>query len=220
VVPQGASTTATAKDAFGRTVAGGWGSADVGGAWSVVNGAAANFAVNGSTATITAPKANNPQLAQLGSVAVRDLDAKVDLGFPSPASGSGGFFSYLVARQQPGGGHQRVGLYLTAAGSLLLRGQTSTGAHLFADVDTGLTFSPGTSVTLRIQVEGANPTTVRAKAWKTGTAEPAAWKVTATGTSGPQVPGTLGLRAVNTTTNATTLAYDNLNASPLSSTSP
>ena len=218
VLPQGASSTTAARDTFSRTVAGGWGSADAGGPWTVVGGAAANFAADGSVATITAPKANKPQLAQLGSMAVRDLDAKVDLAFPRAASGSGGFFSYLVGRQQAGGAHDRVGLYVTAAGKLVLRGQTSAGAHLFADTDTGLAFRPGGRVTLRVQLDGANPTTVRAKAWETGTAEPAAWKVTATDPAGPQVPGAVGIRAVNTTTAAVTLSYDNLNAGGLSGT--
>jgi hypothetical protein len=184
----------------------------------VAGGAAANFAVNGSRGTIAAPARNKPQLAHLGSVSLRDLDAKMETTFPSAVSGSGGFFSYLVPRRQADGTHDRVGLHLTAAGKLLIRGQTNTGASLFADVDTGLGFTAGNSFTLRVQLEGANPTTIRAKAWKVGTAEPAAWTVTATDTAGPQLAGTLGIRAVNTSPAATTISYDNLDAGKLAGT--
>ena len=46
--------------------------------------------------------------------------------------------------------------------------------------------------TLRGQVTGTNPTTIRIKAW-VGT-EPAAWQYTATDSLGPQVAGRGGLR--------------------------
>jgi hypothetical protein len=208
-----------AKDGFARTVSGGWGTAEVGGPWSVAGGTAANFAVNGSKGTIVTPAGNKPQLAQLGSVSARDVDAKVEMTFPSAVSGSGGHFGYLVMRMQAGGAHHRVGLYLTPAGKLFIRGQTNTGTRLFADVDTGLAFAPGNTFVLRAQAQGANPTAIRVKAWKAGTAEPAAWMAAATDTTTAlQQAGTLGVRTVNTSSSATTLILDNLLAERLSGT--
>ncbi len=59
-----------------------------------------------------------------------------------------------------------------------------------------------TGFTLRGQLTGTNPTTIRIKAW-TGT-EPSAWQFTATDSAGPQVAGRAGLRTYtsSSTTNA------------------
>ena len=67
-----------------------------------------------------------------------------------------------------------------------------------------------TGFTLRGQVTGTNPTTIRVKAW-TGS-EPAAWQYTATDSAGPQVAGRAGLRSYTSggTSNAPiTLTLDN-----------
>ena len=97
-----------------------------------------------------------------------------------------------------------------------IRGETSTGTNLFADADTGLTFTPDTSA--RVQAEGANPTTIRAKAWKAGATEPSTWTVTATNTTAAlQTAGTLGIRTLNSASSVTTLSFDNLRADRISS---
>ena len=99
-----------------------------------------------------------------------------------------------------------------------IRGETSTGTNLFADADTGLTFTPGDTFVLRVQAEGANPTTIRAKAWKAGATEPSTWTVTATNTTAAlQTAGTLGIRTLNSASSVTTLSFDNLRADRISS---
>jgi hypothetical protein len=209
-----------AQDTFTRTLTGSWGTGDIGGAWSVLAGNASNFAVNGSKGTIVTPTKSVEQVAQLGSVSVRDVDYRVETTFPTTVTANGngkGLFSFLLLRRQTGGAHYRVGLYLTPAGKVLIRGQTNTGTSLFADVDTGLSFTAGDTIALRVQAEGANPTTIRAKAWKAGTAEPSAWRVTTTNTTTAlQAAGTLGIRTLNSSATVTTLSYDNLRAERLS----
>jgi hypothetical protein len=209
-----------AQDTFTRTLTGSWGTADIGGAWSVLAGNASNFAVNGSKGTIVTPTKSVEQVAQLGSVSVRDVDYRVETTFPTTVTANGngrGLFNFLLLRRQTGGAYYRVGLYLTPAGKVLIRGQTNTGTSLFADVDTGLGFTAGDTIALRVQAEGANPTTIRAKAWKAGTAEPSAWTVTTTNTTTAlQAAGTLGIRTLNSSATVTTLSYDNLRAERLS----
>jgi Bacterial Ig-like domain len=165
-----------AQDTFTRTLSGSWGTADTGGAWSVLAGSASNFAVNGSKGTIATPTKSVQQFAHLGSATVRDVDYRVEITLPNAvtANVNRGLFSYLVLRQQASGAHYRVSLFLTGTGKVLLRGQTNTGAAIFADVDSGLTFTAGDTYVLRVQAEGASPTTIRAKVWKAGSAEPAA----------------------------------------------
>ena len=101
-------------------------------------------------------------------------------------------------------------LVLSSRNELFVRGQTDTASGLFADFDTGLAFTPGNSFVLRVQLQGASPTTIRVKAWRLGTSEPAAWSLTTTTSSGPQTAGSLGIRTVNTSTTTSTLPFDNL----------
>ena len=52
----------------------------------------------------------------------------------------------------------------------------------------------GDTLNLRVQVLNTSPTTVRAKVWKVGTAEPAAWQRSVTdSTAGLQTSGSVGL---------------------------
>ena len=61
----------------------------------------------------------------------------------------------------------------------------------------GLTYTAAPQqLLLRLQVTGTSPTTVRAKVWLAGTAEPAAWLLTSTdSTAGLQAPGGVGVKA-------------------------
>ena len=203
--------SAIAQDTFTRTVTNSWGTADIGGPWTVIAGAAANFDVDGARGTVATPGGSQQQAAHLGQVSVRDVDLRVALTFPDAPTASGNFFGYLLLRRQANGSYYRVGLYVTPGGKVFIRGQTSAGANLFPDVDTGLSFAAGDTFLLRVQAEGASPTTIRARAWEQGTAEPASWQATATNaTAGLQQAGSVGIRTVNTTSTATTLRFDDL----------
>jgi hypothetical protein len=182
-------------------------------------GSASNFAVNGSKGTIVTPTKSVQQFVHLGSASARDVDYSVETSLPASinAKGSKGLFSSLVLRHQASGANYQVGLFLTGTGKVLIRGQTNTGTSVFADADTGLTFTPGDTFILRVQAEGANPTTIRAKVWRAGAAEPSAWMVTATNsTAALQTAGTLGIRTLNSASTATTLSFDNLRADRIS----
>jgi hypothetical protein len=210
--PQPPPPSTIAEDTFTRTVNGGWGTADTGGAWSVVSGSAGNFSVNGAKGNVVTPSGGgNDQVAHLGSASARDVDVQAAVSFSALPTGANGYFGYLVLRRQANGAHYRVGVWVNASGQVAIRGQTSTHANLFPDAATGLTVAPGEAVTLRVQAEGAGPTTIRAKAWKQGVAEPSGWAVTATNSvSSLQSAGTLGIRTVNTASGSPTLSFDDL----------
>jgi len=58
----------------------------------------------------------------------------------------------------------------------------------------GLTYAVGDVLNVRLEVSGNSPTTVRAKVWKQGTTEPAAWQRTASdATAGLQAAGAIGV---------------------------
>ena len=209
-IPPAPVNTTVAQDSFSRTVTGGWGSAPTGGQWTAIAGGTAPLSVNGSQALVATPTGTIERHVGLtGSTPVRDLDAKVELTFPNSAGTSGAYFGAItIRRQSTDGSYIRVGLYAQGS-SLLIRGQNSAGTTLWSNMNTGLGFVAGTPYALRVHAHGANPTTIRARAWKVGTSEPSTWSVNTTTTLGPQVAGTVGVRAVNTTTTATTLRFDN-----------
>lgn len=59
---------------------------------------------------------------------------------------------------------------------------------------TGLTFVAGTTYWLVARCSGVSPTTLEVKVWADGTAEPAAWTISASDSTGPQVAGYPGVR--------------------------
>jgi hypothetical protein len=80
-----------------------------------------------------------------------------------------------------------------------------------------VSFDPDTTVVaLRALVEGADPTTMRVKAWAVGSVEPAGWLVTASdATPALQAAGGIGLRGLlaGAASNApVTLGFDALHA--------
>ncbi len=199
-----------ANDTFTRTVAGGWGLADVGGPWSVLGGPTSALSVDGNKGGVQATAGDGERLLQLGTTTVSDPDAKVTVSWSALPQGGGGNFAYLVIRRQSSGAYFRVGVWVDANGQVFLRGQRQDHSFLFADVGPLLTVQANEPVTLRIQAEGASPTTLRAKAWKTGTQE-TAWAVESQdSTTGLQQAGTFGIRVINTSSISAAVHFDDL----------
>ena len=61
---------------------------------------------------------------------------------------------------------------------------------------SGLSYTAGTQLNARLQVQGTSPTTLRLKVWANGSAEPTAWAATVTDSSAAlQFAGSVGLRS-------------------------
>jgi hypothetical protein len=88
----------------------------------------------------------------------------------------------------------------------------------FADLP-GLTVAAGQSLTIRAQFVGTNPTTIRARVWPTGTAEPSTWPATITdSTAALQVAGSVGVETYlsGSATNApVTVRFEDFVATPI-----
>ncbi|MBK9715252.1 MAG: hypothetical protein IPO81_28780 [Kouleothrix sp.] len=188
-----------ASDRFSRTVAGGWGSARLGGAYSLA-GPPADFAVDGSVGRVTLSASNTARSAYLASVSALDIDISVRVRIDRPAAG-GSPMAYLVARRGAGVETGYLGrLRLAADGSVRLQAvrEISGTATLLGTekVVPGVAATPDGAIWLRGQVVGTNPATIRLKAWADGRPEPAAW-VYSVADSAPdlQAAGAVGLRA-------------------------
>ncbi|WP_434620286.1 PKD domain-containing protein [Arthrobacter sp. A5] len=201
--------TALAQDTFTRTVGGGLGTTETGGAWTI-SGAVADFAVNGSAATVASPAKSN-RYAYLNGVSSSDTEVRASIGFNRPTASS--IYAGLIGRRV-GTASYGARVVVSSTGSVQLNLQRNTDTILKAATISGLTFNSGDKLQLRLQVTGTSPTTVQAKVWKVGTAEPANWQLTTTdSTAGLQAAGAIGLYSYLSTTGTPTpltVAFDDL----------
>jgi Glucose / Sorbosone dehydrogenase len=209
-----------ASDTFTRTVTGGWGSAPVGGAYAL-GGASADFTVASGNGRQRVPAPNLSRIAFLPGVSARDVDAQVRMRTDKFSQGGSEMVYVLVRGSAGGSGGYLLGLRLDPAGSVFARAlRMSGGATSLVGSERrvpGVHASTTSMNWIRVQAVGANPTTLRVKAWPTGQAEPTTWAVVTTdSTSGLQTAGAVGLngRLPSTTTNApVTFVYDNFTVS-------
>lgn len=183
----GASTSLTKRvvvgsgivvaDAFDRNVTR-WGSADQGGAYTY---SGSTFATNGETGTIQLGKAGVSATASLSSVSARDVNLVSDVSLDSVATGAGMYTSFVV--RKVGTSDYRLALQHLSGGKVKLTisktvGGTSTSLRSVSLTD--LTYGAGDVIRVRFQVAGNGTTTLAAKAWKAGTAEPTSAQATVT----------------------------------------
>ncbi|MGG7465877.1 PKD domain-containing protein [Plantibacter sp. YIM 135347] len=166
-----------AQDRFERSVTAGLGSAETGGAWSL-SGGNAPFSVGGGKASVDTP-AGATRRGILGAATGTDSEVAATFSF-SEITGTGVYASAIARRV--GTDDYRGRLWVRANGSVVL--QTMHGGTVLQQlVLPGVTYTTGDKYTLRVQVTGSNPTTVKARAWKVGSTEPTTWQVTSTDTT-------------------------------------
>ena len=183
-----------AADAFGRTAAQGWGTADTGGPWTVT-GTAGSYAVGSGAGSMTLGAAGVQRLAYLPGVSAPSADVRVKTSTDKVASG-GGMFLGIIGRKA-GADEYRAKLKISSTGSsslYLTRLVGGTETTLQSITVPGLTVAAGDQLRLRMTVTGAAPAALRAKVWRDGAAEPATWLVTAGDASASlQSAGSVGL---------------------------
>jgi len=93
-----AGTPVVAQDSFGRTVSGGWGSADLGGAYQL-GPDATQFKVGSGAGAFPTIQPGKAATALLPSVSLLDSDVQSTFALPSVAGA--GVYSTLMARTPP-----------------------------------------------------------------------------------------------------------------------
>jgi PKD repeat protein len=191
------SAAVLASDAFSRTISNGLGTADIGGPWTTT-GSSSAYSVSGGAGRIriSAPSVGNS--AYLGSATSGATDLYFSLATDKPATGNGVYVS-VIGRRVVGNGEYRTQVTIGASGAVgltLVRTAASGAETTIADgaAIPGLNYAVGDRLGVRLQVTGTNPTTIRARVWELGTAEPSIWQRTATDTTPAlQVPGSIGI---------------------------
>jgi PKD repeat protein len=194
VAAQGAITP-FATDSFGRTVAGGWGTADSGGAWTI-SGGAANFSVGGGTGNINLATAGMSASSALTSVTSTDTEVRVGVALNEAQTGGGTYIS-VIGRRISSTSDYRVKLKVASTGvvtEVLESVVGGTETALKSVTVPGVTYTPGMVLNVRLQVTGTSPTTLNSMVWANGTTQPTTWQATTTdSTSILQVAGAVGL---------------------------
>lgn len=182
---------AVAQDNFARTTASGWGSATTGGAWTV-SGTAASYTVTSGTGNMK-DAAGSSMTASLGSVSSSRTDTTV--GFTTDVAPTGGGLFVSALARLVGSVAYEGRAWISSSGAVQVQ-LLQSGTTLTSAVVSGLTYSPGTQLNLRVQAVGTSPTTLQAKVWPATQAEPASWQVSLTdSTAALQSFGSVGLRA-------------------------
>ena len=191
--PQGPVTVAS--DTFNRTLASGWGAADLGGSWTTV-GAATNYSVSSGVGRMTASGPASQRTAYLNGVQQSSVDLRAAVSVLQPSSGGGTFLS--VIGRSVAGNDYRLKLRVQGNGTVdafltRIMGGVETTLQTRAALLSG--YTPGQVLRVRLQVTGTAPTTINAKVWTDGAAEPAAWQLQAQdATAALQAAGAVGVQ--------------------------
>ena len=184
-----------ASDTFGRTAATGFGSADTGGAWTT--SPAASHSVASGTGRMTISSAGVNRTAYLGSATATSTDVTMSMSLDKVPTAT----AYLeVTGRRVGTNLEYDGLVkITSSGAVqagLRRYTSPSAADVTAAVGTGITYTAGSTLNVRLQVTGTSPTTLRMKIWPASGSEPANWQVTGTdSTASLQAAGAPGVRS-------------------------
>ncbi|MET0932065.1 MAG: PKD domain-containing protein [Mycetocola sp.] len=184
-----------AADAFERTVTGGFGTADVGGAWTTT-GPTTPYSVNGQ-GRIRFAAAGSTYSAYLNAVSSTNTDLSFKVSSDKAASGSGTYVTAIGRRVGTTAAYQAK-LVMRADGraTIALERTAGTAVTVIAPalLVPGLTIAAGDTLNVRMATVGTSPTTVQAKVWKVGTTEPSTWTRTVTdSTAGLQTAGAVGV---------------------------
>jgi PKD repeat protein len=213
VAPNPAPSTLV-SDSFTRTVVGGWGTADTGGAWSVT-GSTSNVSVSGGVGSLVMRTAASGQVATLPSApTTTNADVGVTLSLDKTGSAAVSYISVL-GRRVVGAGDYLAKLRTSATSvGVSLERVSAAGAGAIIAPGTTIPYTAGTPLRVRLQVTGTAPTQVRAKVWRLGNPEPVTWTVATTdATSGLQAAGGVGLQTYlssSATAAPVTLSVDDL----------
>jgi PKD repeat protein len=189
-VTQAGAPVVLLADSFERTVANGWGVADLGGIWSVV-GAGSRYAVQAGSAQQVLDVPGRTTESHLTTTPVTNARVTYDHSFDKAMTG-GGAFSHVALRVNGTTDYRLRLRWSTTSTQVALIRQVNGAGTVLSTFDLPYVYTPGDVIRVQFEVSGTSPTTLRGKVWRVGDAEPAAPQVVATdATPALQVAGGL-----------------------------
>ncbi len=169
-------------DRFDRDVTNGWGSAEVGGGW-LLRGGNTNFAVTDGRGDVMVAASDGPKSVS-GSVLERDTKARASFALDKLPEGGSLYLALASRTSDDGQTGYRAKVRVAPDGTptvFLIRSVGGEETTLASTSGTLGAVGMGTDAfVIRMETQGTSPTTVRAKVWPAGTAEPSDWLVEAT----------------------------------------
>lgn len=167
-----------ASDGFERTVASGWGSADIGGEWTSTGWNTAATSVGDGVGTMAlAPGAGRDQL--LAETSLTDSGSSMTYTLDAGPS-TGSLYIGLKSRYVDGHAYRSLAWH-RADGSVWLVIQRDD--TVLAVLPASGQWGAGDSFQLRTEVVGDTTPTIRMKVWPEGTTEPSGWQLETTDSS-------------------------------------
>lgn len=177
------------RDTFTRTVAaGGWGTSSDGHTYTAVGGLASDRSVAATYGLITLAATPTSHRYMTVAETCADCDLRASIAFSATATG-GSLAASVIGRWTSSSDYYRIRVEGTTAGGITLtvtRGTTIVGSS----VGTGVTYTPGSIVEVRMRIVGDR---ILGRVWATGTTEPLTWHIDETITSSPIASGQVGL---------------------------
>ncbi|QJT04348.1 hypothetical protein G9272_32030 [Streptomyces asoensis] len=215
VLVGGERMTATAianeyRDAFGRSVSGGWGTADSGQAWGSAGGTVGtDYTVGSGVAAHVLTTTNASRRSSL-PYAFPDVDVYVSLTTSATATG-GSLYGGPVGRYVDADNLYMTRIEFTTGNAILidLRKRVATVESSIGTYTTSLTHAAGTYVRCRLQIAGS---AVRTKVWLASAPEPPEWHVDVVDTSvtTSNFVGTRSISAAANSNSSPQVRYDDL----------
>lgn len=177
---------AIVSDSFNRTVASGWGSAQLGGAYSVSKSTLFSVAPGQGRGQTGAPAAS--ATAQLPATSAADVLASDVVSIPAVPTTGNGAYSGILLRNSTSGAYEaqlRLGAKGTANLSLLRLGK-GVQSVLAPEVIAVPGYRAGEQIALQFQVTGSGPVSLAARAWPANGTAPG-WQVNATDNSASRI---------------------------------
>jgi hypothetical protein len=179
VAPDPRPGVVVARDGFGRVSEHTWGTADLGGGYSYLAEGSGNISVGSGHATVQIGT-DGAGWTMLSDPDMRDADVLVSLAFSEIPVGlvSAG----LIVRAMDDAMYNVRVTSISGRANLVVELTTPAPGNedelLAGPVALPeVVLAPGAFVRVRVQATGSDPTTVRAKAWLRGSAEPDAWQL-------------------------------------------
>jgi PKD repeat protein len=206
---------AVAADRFERSVANGWGTAEVGGAWT----APSTASVSSGSGRLQVTTGGATATALQNGVSIRDVSLRADIALEALPTGNGASMTLMTRRV--GNDHYRAVVKFLPDGRLTL-----TFTRVAGGVETslrgvgfpGVTYGAGDVVHVRFDVTGEGPVTLQSKLWLGAAPEPVTWQNTFTDSTAPLTAaggvGTMLFSYNNNTTLPLRAVVDNWWAGP------
>lgn len=173
-----------------------WGTSPGGGSWYTLGPVDTDYAVVPGSGVISLTTDGSSRHASLHDEEITDVDARCTARFDKVPTGQACSFGLTFGYQSPHRNY-RARLSFLTSGTVELRVEKElddTVTQLVPALALGTSVPAGTDWTIRVRREG---TRIQAKAWRTASAEPAAWAVDVADPTFAK--GRVGLRALANT---------------------